>query len=227
MLKWIVPGSEQLVMLENVPLFTGLRKQELTTIDQHTVAKTFPAHTIILREKEKSDSLYIILYGKVKVYVSEKDGNEVILNIQGRGDFFGEMALLDDVPRSASVMTMEPTRVSIMTKPAFRECLAQHPDIAYALIRALTERVRALTENVRNLALLDVYGRVARTLLHLAAPAGDKLIVEQKLTHQEIANMVGASREMVSRILKDLEKKGFITVERKRITINEKLSTVC
>ncbi|MDO8706686.1 MAG: Crp/Fnr family transcriptional regulator [Sulfuricaulis sp.] len=214
-------------MLENVPLFSGLRKQELVTIDQHTVAKTFPAHTTILREKEKSDSLYIILYGKVKVYVSEKDGNEVILNIQGRGDFFGEMALLDDAPRSASVMTMEPTRLTIMTKAAFRECLAAHPDIAYALIRMLTQRVRALTENVRNLALLDVYGRVARTLLHLAAPSGDKLIVEQKLTHQEIANMVGASREMVSRILKDLANKGHITVERKRITINEKLSTVC
>lgn len=214
-------------MLENIPLFSGLRKQERATIDQHTVAKTFPAHTIILHEKEKSDSLYIILYGKVKIYVSEKDGNEVILNIQGRGDFFGEMALLDDAPRSASVMTMEPTRLSIMTKTAFRECLATHPDIAYALIRMLTQRVRALTENVRNLALLDVYGRVARTLLHLATPAGDKLIVEQKLTHQEIANMVGASREMVSRILKDLANKGHITVERKRITINEKLSTVC
>src|SRR3989344_4297530 len=136
MLKWIVSGSEPVVMLENVPLFSGLRKPELATIDRHTVAKTFPAHTVILREREKSDSLYIILYGKVKVYVSEKDGNEVILNIQGRGDFFGEMALLDDAPRSASVMTMEPTRVSIMTKAAFRECLAAHPDIAYALIRA-------------------------------------------------------------------------------------------
>ncbi len=213
-------------MLGNIPLFSGLREQELATIGQHTVAKTFPARAAILREKEKSDSLYIILYGKVKVYVSEKDGSEVTLNIQGRGDFFGEMALLDDVTRSASVMTMEPTRLSIMTKAAFRECLAAHPDVAYALIRMLTQRVRVLSENVRNLALLDVYGRVARTLLHLATPAGDKLIVTQKLTHQEIANMVGASREIVSRILKDLVNKGYITVERKRITINEKLSTV-
>jgi CRP/FNR family cyclic AMP-dependent transcriptional regulator len=214
-------------MLENVPLFSNLRKQELATIDRHTVAKTFPAHTIVLREREKSDSLYIILYGKVKVYVSDDEGDDVILTILGRGDFFGEMALLDEVPRSASVMAMEPTRVSIMTKAAFKSCLAEHPDIAYNLIRALTQRVRALTENVRNLALLDVYGRVARTLLHLATPAGDKLVVEQKLTHQEIANMVGASREMVSRILKELANKGYIKVERKRITINEKLSTAC
>ena len=214
-------------MLENVPLFSGLRKQELATIDQHTVAKTFPAHTTILREKEKSDSLYIILYGKVKIYVSEDDGTEVILNIQGRGDCFGEMSLLDEAPRSASVMTMESTRLSIMTKAAFRDCLLAHPDIAFNLIRLLTQRVRALTQNVRNLALLDVYGRVARTLLHLATASGDKLIVEQKLTHQEIANMVGASREMVSRILKDLANKGYIKVDRKRITINEKLSTTC
>ena len=214
-------------MLENVPLFSGLRKQELATFDRHTVAKTFPAHAAVLREGEKSDSLYIILYGKVKVYVSEKNGNEAILNIQGRGEFFGEMALLDDAPRSASVMTMEPTRLSIMTKAAFRDCLAAHPDLAYDLIRMLTQRVRTLTENVRNLALLDVYGRVARTLLHLATLSGNKLIVEQKLTHQEIANMVGASREMVSRILKDLANKGYITVARRRITINEKLSTTC
>lgn len=212
-------------MLENVPLFSGLRKQELATLDRHAVAKTFPAHTIILREGEKPDSLYVILYGKVKIYVSDKDGNEVIVNMQGRGDFFGEMALLDEAPRSASVMTKEPTRLSIITKAAFRECLAAHPDIAYNLIRTLTQRVRQLTENVRNLALLDVYGRVARTLLHLAVPCGDRLLVEQKLTHQEIANMVGASREMVSRILKDLANKGFITVGRKRITINEKFST--
>jgi CRP/FNR family cyclic AMP-dependent transcriptional regulator len=211
-------------MLKNIPLFSGLDKSAQQTIAQHAVTKLFPAHTVILHEGEKSDSLYIILYGKVKVYASEKNGSDVILNIQGRGDFFGEMALLDETARSASVMTMEPTRLSIITKAGFRDCLAHHPDLAYELIRALTQRVRSLTDSVRNLALLDVYGRVARTLLNLATKADGKLVVEQKLTHQEIANMVGASREMVSRILKDLANKGYITVERKRITINEKLS---
>jgi len=211
-------------MFDNIPLFTGLGKKDLDTVARHTLAKTFPAHTILLREGERSDSLYIILYGKVKIYVSDKEGDEAILNIQGTGDYFGEMALLDEAPRSASAMTMEPTRVAIMAKSAFKDCLASHPDIAYNLIRTLTQRVRVLSGSVRNLALLDVYGRVARTLLSLAEPLDNKLVVDQKLTHQEIASMVGASREMVSRILKDLANKGYIKVERRRIILFEKLA---
>jgi len=214
------------IMLDNIPLFTGLGKKELDIIARHTLAKTFPAHAILLQEGDKSDSLYFILYGKVKVYVCDDEGSEAILNIQGSGDYFGEMALLDDAPRSASVMTMEPTRVAVMTKAAFKDCLASHPDIAYNLIRTLTQRVRVLSGNVRNLALLDVYGRVARTLLSLAKPSDNHLVIDQKLTHQEIASMVGASREMVSRILKDLANKGYIKVERRRITLFEKLSRV-
>jgi CRP/FNR family cyclic AMP-dependent transcriptional regulator len=211
-------------MFDNILLFSGLDKKDTATVARHTVARTLPNHTIILREGEKSDSLYIILYGKVKVYVCDKDGGEAILNILGAGDFFGEMALLDDAPRSASVMTMESTRVAIMTKDAFRECLAKHPDIAYNLIRALTQRVRGLSGSVRNLALLDVYGRVARTLIDLAKPVDQHLVIDQKLTHQDIASMVGASREMVSRIMKDLSTKGYIKAERRRITLFEKLS---
>ena len=122
-------------MFDNIPLFTGLGKKDLDTVARHTLAKTFPAHAILLREGEQSDSLYIILYGKVKIYVCDEDGGEAILNIQGAGDYFGEMALLDDAPRSASAMTMESTRVAIMTKSAFKDCLASHPDIAYNLIR--------------------------------------------------------------------------------------------
>ena len=211
-------------MFDNIPLFTGLSKKGMETIAHHTVAKTFPAQSTLLREGERSDSLYIILYGKVKFYICDEDGNEAILNIQGPGDCFGEMGLLDEAPRSASAMTMESTRVAIMTKSGFKECLASNPDIAYNLIRALSQRVRVLSGNVRNLALLDVYGRVARILLDMATPFGKLLVIEQKLTHQEIASMVGASREMVSRILKDLANKGYIKIERRRITLFEKLT---
>jgi len=213
-------------MFDNIPLFTGLGKQDLDVIAQHTVAKTFPANTVLLREGDAPDSLYFILYGKVKIYVCNAEGGEAILNIQGAGDYFGEMALLDEAPRSASVMTMVPTRAAIMTKSAFKECLASHPDIAYNLIRTLTQRVRTLSCNVRDLALLDVYERVSRTLLSLAKPLDNQLVIDQKLTHQEIANMVGASREMVSRILKDLANKGHIKVERRRITLSGMLATV-
>jgi CRP/FNR family cyclic AMP-dependent transcriptional regulator len=213
-----------LAMFDNIPLFTGLGKKDLDTVARHTVAKTFPAHTLLIRERDKSDSLYIILYGKVKIYVSDNEGDEAILNIQGPGDFFGEMALLDDAPRSASAVTMEPTRVAIMTKTDFKQCLADHPEIAYTLIRTLTKRVRTLSTNVRNLALLDVNGRVARTLLSLATSIDKHLVIDQKLTHQDLASMVGASREMVSRILKDLANNGYIHVERRRITLSEKLT---
>jgi CRP/FNR family cyclic AMP-dependent transcriptional regulator len=121
-------------------------------------------------------------------------------------------------------MTMEPTRVAIMTKADFKQCLADHPEIAYTLIRILTKRVRTLSTNVRNLALLDVNGRVARTLLSLATSIDKHLVIDQKLTHQDLASMVGASREMVSRILKDLANNGYIHVERRRITLSEKLT---
>lgn len=207
-------------MLENIPLFSGLSKQDVAAIAAHAITKTYPAHSIVIREGELSDSLYLILYGRAKVYVSNAEGAEAILNMLGPGDFFGEMALLDNAPRSASVMTLEPTRVSIISKQAFRDCLARQPDIAYNLIRALNQRVRMLTENVKNLALLDVYGRVARTLLSVAIKDGERFIVDPKLTHQDIASMVGASREMVSRVLKDMAAKRYIQTQGRRIILS-------
>jgi CRP/FNR family cyclic AMP-dependent transcriptional regulator len=135
------------------------------------------------------------------------------------------MALLDDAPRSASVMTLEPTRLSMITKRAFRDCLTSHPDIAVNLIGALNKRVRALTENVKNLALLDVYGRVARALINVAVQDGADFIVDPKLTHQDIACMVGASREMVSRVLKDMTCKGYLQSRGRRLILCKSLPT--
>jgi CRP/FNR family cyclic AMP-dependent transcriptional regulator len=133
------------------------------------------------------------------------------------------MALLDNAPRSASVMTLEATRLSMITKDAFRRCLADHPDVAFSLISTLNQRVRALTENVKNLALLDVYGRVARALLNVAVREGEQFVVDPKLTHQDIASMVGASREMVGRVLKDMVAKGYIQTEGRRIKLSKSL----
>lgn len=210
--------------LDKQSLFSGLSAGDLAIIAQHTVIRTFPANTVVLLEGEKSETFYMIIEGKVKVFASEDDGNEVILSIQSRGEFFGEMTLVDDAPRSASVVTIQPTTLMTMSRAAFLECLSAHPEVAYNLIRILIARVRSLTDNIKSLALLDVYGRVARTLLSLAAPVGNGLIVQQKLTHQEIANMVGASREMVTRILKDLKDRGVISINRKYITIHQDLS---
>ncbi len=210
-------------MLEKVSLFTGLSPRDLSAIAACALTRTFAPKAVILSEGERSDSLYVVLYGRVKVYVSDRDGAEVILGIIGARECFGEMALMDDTPRSASIMTLESTRLSIVSKNAFKECLVRNPDIAYNLIRALNQRVRTLSENVKNFALLDVNGRVARILRSLAVTQGDSLVIEQRLTHQQIASMVGASREMVSRVLKDLTKKGYIETEGKRITIRQSM----
>jgi len=211
-------------MLRNVPLFADLSDKDLESVSKLAATRTYPKNTIIISEGDDSDSLYAVLSGKVKVYLSDDEGREIIINILSDGEYFGELALLDDSPRSASVMTLEETKLAVISKSAFEESLAKNPPMALHIIRELSSRLRSLTRNVKSLALMDVYGRVARTLLDMAEPAGnDKLEIRQKLTQRDIASMVGASREMVSRILKDLSTGGYITIQNKTITINEKL----
>jgi len=210
-------------MLKNVSLFSGLPEESINAVSALATTRTYPKNTIIISEGDDSDSLYAVLSGKVKVYLSDDEGKEIIINIHGAGDYFGEMALLDDKPRSASVMTLEESKLAVLSKSAFEDCLSKNPQISLPIIRGMSKRLRNLTENVKSLALMDVYGRVARTLLDMAEPKGDALVISQRLTQREIASMVGASREMVSRILKDLSVGGYITIENKKITINEKL----
>jgi CRP/FNR family cyclic AMP-dependent transcriptional regulator len=209
-------------VLNNIPLFDGLPDPVLDEIARHAVTRTYPRNTIVISEGDQSDSLYIIESGRVKVFASDEKGKEVILCTQGPGEYFGEMALIDEAPRSASVMTLEPTKLSLISRTAFRECLADNPDVAYTLIQELTRRIRTLTDKVKSLALMDVYGRVAGILLKQAKEQDGQLVAD-RLTHQEIANMVGASREMVSRILKDLATGGYIEVQGKQFVIREKL----
>lgn len=210
-------------MLENIPLFEGLPQEDLRAISSHAVTKSFAKNTVIMHEGDESDSLYVILSGRVKIFLSDEEGKEVILSAQGPGEYFGELALIDEAPRSASVMTLEDCKLSIVSKRDFESCLVRYPAIALQVIKGLTKRLRNLTDNVKSLALMDVYGRVARTLLSLAVEHEGKLVVVQKLTQRDIANMIGASREMVSRILKDLSIGGYITIDKKHIVINEKL----
>ncbi len=210
-------------MFNNIPLFAGLPEEDLKAISSHAVTKSYAKNTVIINEGDASDSLYVIIAGRVKVFLSDEDGKEVILNTQEAGDYFGELALIDEAPRSASVMTLDDSKMSIVSKRDFEDCLVRHPQIALLVIKGLTKRLRNLTDNVKSLALMDVYGRVARTLLSLATDEDGKLVVNQRLTQRDIASMVGASREMVSRILKDLSVGGYITVDKKSITINEKL----
>lgn len=211
-------------MLTNIPIFSGLNESELGAIEKHAVTRSYPKNTIIINEGDPSDSLYVVLSGNVKVFLSDENGKEVILNAQGPGEYFGEVALLDDTQvRSASVITTEKSSFMIISKSDFRKALADNPDLAINLIRDLTQRVRQLTDNVKSLALLDVYGRVAKTLLSLATDRNGTLVIHNKPTQQDIANRVGASREMVARILKDLTTGGYISQVNKEIIINERL----
>lgn len=211
-------------MLNQCHLFSDLTPSDAEVLTEHSTIRTYRANSILINEGDNTDSLYVVMEGEVKVYASDENGKEVILNMLGAGEYFGELALVDDAPRSASVKTMEPTKVMVISKTDFKNVLANNPDMAYNLIRSLTRQVRYLTNNVKSLALMDVYGRVAHTLLDLATEMEDgSMVIEQKLTHQDIADMVGASREMVSRILKDLVNGGYISIKSKIVTINEKL----
>ena len=210
-------------VFENVPLFSGLNESELSILAQHANIRTYPKNTVVINEGDEANALYVLLSGQVKVYLSNEEGKEIIVNMQGPCEHFGELALLDSTTRSASVMTTEKTKLAVISKPDFQRMLADNPGIALSLIRDLTRRVRVLSENVKSLALLDVYGRVAKTLLGMASERDDKLVVEKRLTQQDIANRVGASREMVARIMKDLTVGGYISLVDKQIVINEKL----
>lgn len=183
--------------------------------------RTFPRNAVIINEGDRADTLFVILSGKVKVYVSDDDGREMILDMHDAGEYVGEMSL-DGRPRSASVMTLEPTTCSVLSRDELRAAIARNPDIAMALIEKLIERARIATDNVKNLALMDVYGRVARLLLSLAKEENGKLVVPDRMTQQDIADRVGASRDMISRIFKDLTVGGYVTVENRQITIHRK-----
>ena len=214
---------ENVERLARVPLFAQLSEQDLKAIGRHAIGRRYAAGTVIVQEGGPSDTLYVLTSGRVKVYISDEDGAEVILAFLGADEIFGEMALIDEASRSASIMTVEPTELLYVPKNAFQDKLVCNSAFAVNLMRLLAGRIRLLNENVKSLALLDVYGRIARVLLNLAKPQGERLVINQRLTHQELANMVGSSREMVSRIMKDLERGGYISMENRCIVIAEKL----
>jgi CRP/FNR family cyclic AMP-dependent transcriptional regulator len=198
----------------------SLAEQHINALAEHGTVKAYPKNAVIISEGDRSDSLYVILSGKVKVYLADEEGKEMVLNTQGPGEYFGEI-ILDEGPRSASVMTLEPSKFSIVTREQFNQFLAQSPEVTLELVRSLIHRVRELTKKVSELALLDVYGRVRGLLLELATNQDGRLVVE-RLTQQDMASRVGCAREMISRILKDLRTGGYIKDDGERIIIVKK-----
>jgi len=199
----------------------SLSAGEIRALTEQGIVKTFARNTVVVSEGDDTSAFYLLVSGHVKVYVSNEDGREVVLRTHGPGEYFGEMAL-DGQARSASVATTEASQLVMIPISKFRDFVRDHPEFATRLIANLISRIRGLTENVKSLALMDVYGRVARLMLELAVNEDGQLVVPGKMTQQDIADRVGASREMVSRIFKDLVQGGYISIERKRITINKK-----
>ncbi len=210
-------------MIENVSIFAGMDPQALALIEQRMIRRTYPKHTILLSEGDNSDSLYVILSGRVKVYLNDENGKEAIINYQEAGEYFGELSLIDDSRRSASIMTVEKSSMAIMPKQVFHQVLQDNPDIAIHLLKDMVHRVRTLTDEIKSLALSDVYGRLSKTLLSLATERDGLLVIERAVTQQELANRIGSSREMVCRIIKDLVKGGYITTGQNHYTINKPL----
>lgn len=198
---------------------TRLNASELEEISRHGVVRQFRARTMVLTEGEQTDSLYIILEGRLRAFISDSHGREMVLAIMGPGEYFGDLAY-DHGPRSASVITVEPCRLLIVQRERFADFVARNPAFANHFINKLIHQIRLLTENVRSLALMDAYGRVARLLLESAVKKDGRHYVPQRLTQAEIASRVGCSREMVSRIFKDLVQGRYICLEADRIVIN-------
>ncbi len=210
-------------MLAKVALFSELSEDQLNFLTARSSARSYPKGAIIVNEGDDASSLFVIQAGAVKTYLSDDKGKEVVLSTQGPEEYFGDLALFDDAPRSASVMAIEPCKTLVISKNVLREAMAERPEIALLLLKGLASRVRALTESVRTFALLDVFGRLVRTLYQLASEREEGLLIDQKLTQQELANRIGASREMVSRIMHDLIEGGYIRVDGKRILICKKI----
>jgi CRP/FNR family transcriptional regulator, cyclic AMP receptor protein len=183
--------------------------------------RAFAKRSIIVSEGDDTDSLYVVLSGKARVFVADDKGREVQLNQLGPGEYFGEVTL-DGGPRSASVMALEECRCAVVKRAELTPFLEHNPELALHIVRKLARRVRDLTENVRSLALMDVYGRVARLLLDLAEDREGRLVISEHLTHKDIASRVGASREMISRIFSDLADGGYVRKENGQLVIARK-----
>jgi CRP/FNR family transcriptional regulator, cyclic AMP receptor protein len=204
--------------------FAPLQPETLRAIAASGVVRSFPRNSVLINEGDLGDALYVILSGRVKVFSSNEAGREFVIDFHAAGEYVGEMTL-DGAPRSASVMTVEPTTCAVVNRTQFRDFILAHPDFAMHLIERLIHRVRVTTGNLKSLALSDVYGRLVRLLNALAKDVDGRQVVPEKLTQQDIADRVGASRDMIGKLLKDLVAGGYLGVEERTISILKKLPT--
>jgi CRP/FNR family transcriptional regulator, cyclic AMP receptor protein len=214
--------QEVFLSLKKIPFLSKLPDEELNALAAKAKSVKFPKQATIITEGDETSSLYIILFGKVRVFSSDEKSKEVTLLIQESGSCFGELALLGDGPRSASVETLEKTVCGIISKHDFKYWLVSHPDAAIGLLCNLSEKIRHLTEKVKQMALSNVYERTIKVLQDMANKEGDIFVIYNKPTQQELANMVGSSREMINKIMKELTKGGYVVIKDKTLRIENK-----
>jgi len=209
--------------LKAVPLFASLDPSELDVIYRLSTNLKYPKKKVIFLENEDGDKLYVILKGSVKIIKASESGEEIILAILREGEFFGDMSLLDNKPRSATVITNEDCQLMIINRSSFEKMVITYPKISLKLMKELTSRLRKADELIGSLAFINVNGRIAGLLLQLADERGIEtdggVLIKARPTHQEIANMVISSRETVTRVLKQFEEKELISMSGKDITI--------
>lgn len=215
--------------LQKIPLFAGLSDDNTRRLLTLVREKQVERDEQIIRQSDPGSSMFVILDGRVKVSLHGEDGKEVILTVLKTGDFFGEMSLLDGQPRSATVRSLESTRLLVLERTALLQILKHEPEVGLTILAEMSRRLRIADQNIKSLALLDVYGRVARALRMLCreegVQAGTNVVIENRPTHQDLAARAGTSRETVSRIVGDLIRAGFITMDTRRLIVhNEFLS---
>ena len=215
-------------LIRRVPLFSMLTESQAISVADAVVKRRFKRGEVIVEQGKKSNALFILLNGRARVVTADSRGREVILATLQPGDHIGEMSLIDNEPHSATVRAEVQTDVLMLGRIEFARCLPENSSMAYAVMRGLVQRLRHADRKIESLALMDVYGRVARALLEFATETGDgEMLIREKISRQDIAKMVGASREMVSRVMKDLEERGFIqTQENGSIEVKERLNAL-
>jgi CRP/FNR family cyclic AMP-dependent transcriptional regulator len=219
-------NTVSVIALRCLPLFSGLQPAALEPIARLSLLRRVPRGAVVVMAGDRTDFVYIILSGSLKVLVNDEEGREVILSILGPGELFGEMGVIDDTPRSASVVAATSAELVVITKSDFKRVMQENFDVSLYIMRNLAHRLRLADRKIESLALLDVYGRVARLLLENAEKVGDEMVVTKKITKQDMAKMIGASREMVSRVMKDLAAQGLIEEGNGRIVLRERIGSL-
>lgn len=198
-------------LIRRVSLFSTLSPAQAEALAEAVSKKRFKRGEVLVEQGKKCNALYIILAGRTRVLMTDNKGREVILATLSSGDYVGEMSLIDHEPHSATVVADQQVDVLVLGRDSFMRCLNENMEMAHAVMRGLVQRLRKASQNISSLALVGVYGRVAKVLLDSAvADESDALVIREKVSRQDIAKMVGASREMVSRVMKDFEEQGFI-----------------